>query len=84
MPPRRTKTTTPTPVPQVVLLDWRDSRHFKWDAPCVLCRKPTPLRSHADEPAHKTCAESWNAAHPGEVRFVSDPTPKRKGEDDHA
>jgi len=84
MTPRRTQTTTPAPVPQVTLLDWHDSSHFRWDAPCVLCQKPTPLRSHAGEAAHKTCAESWNATHPGEVRFVSDPKPKRKSEDDHA
>ncbi|WP_415940010.1 hypothetical protein [Streptomyces sp. 039-1] len=59
------------------LLDWRDGRHFDhWqDLPCVLCDKPTPLRSHSAEPAHKTCAESWIAANPVEARhgrFASD------------
>ncbi|MFI2345493.1 BTAD domain-containing putative transcriptional regulator [Streptomyces sp. NPDC019443] len=44
---------------------------------------PSPLRSLAGEPAHKTCAESWNAAHPGEARLVSD-APKRKRDDTHA
>ncbi|MGW7673915.1 hypothetical protein ACWGJX_43675 [Streptomyces sp. NPDC054775] len=68
------------------LLDWRDSSHFRWDAPCTLCRTPTPLRSHADEPVHKACAEAWLADHPVEARlgrFVSDPQPKRH-DDDHA
>ncbi|MGW4987951.1 hypothetical protein ACWEQ3_09930 [Streptomyces mirabilis] len=52
------------------LLDWRDSRHFDrfQDRPCALCAKPTPLRSHAGEPAHKVCAEEWNQAHPAEPR----------------
>ncbi|MFE7758307.1 hypothetical protein [Streptomyces sp. NPDC057429] len=78
---RRPKATIQAPI---VLLDWRDSSHFRRDAPCVLCRKPTPLRSHDGEAAHKTCAETWNAAHPGEVRFVSDAQSKRRGDDDHA
>ncbi|MCX5055078.1 hypothetical protein [Streptomyces sp. NBC_00474] len=57
------------------LLDWRNSLHYQRHAPCVLCRRPTPPRSHAGEAAHKTCAEVWIAAHPDESRsgrFVSD------------
>lgn len=73
-----------------VLLNWRDSSHFRWDEPCVLCEKPTPLRSHDGEAVHKKCAESWNAAHPekaSEGRFVSDPEPRSRTRDasgDHA
>jgi hypothetical protein len=69
------------------LLDWRDGSHFRWDAPCTLCGKPTPLRSHTGEPVHKTCAEAWIAANPAEAllgRFVSDPQAKRRTDDDHA
>lgn len=79
----------PGPVPEPgSLLDWRDGRHYRRDAPCTLCGAPTPLRSHADEPVHKTCAEAWIAAHPTESRlgrFTSDPRPKKKtSDDDHA
>lgn len=49
----------------------------------MLCRKTTPLRSHAGEAVHKTCAELWNARNPGETRFVSDP-PKSGKSNDHA
>ncbi|MFC8174976.1 hypothetical protein [Streptomyces sp. NPDC057325] len=78
----------PRPVPvqptaPVQLLNWRHSSHFGPPAPCVLCGTTTPLRSHAKEPAHKVCAELWNAAHPGEPRFVSDP-PKGGQTTDHA
>jgi hypothetical protein len=70
------------------LLDWRDSHHYHWtDAPCVLCRTPTRLRSHAGEAVHKTCAEAWIAANPTESRlgrFASDPRSKRRDDDDHA
>lgn len=66
------------------LLDWRDGRHFTSPAPCVLCRTATPLRSHTGEAVHKTCAEAWNAANPGEARFVSDAQPQRKRDDGHA
>lgn len=55
-------------------MDWRDTSHFRFDAPYG---KPTPLRSHIGEPSHKVCAKAWNAEHPGETRFVSDP-PRRK------
>ncbi|MGW5679314.1 hypothetical protein ACWEV4_30255 [Streptomyces sp. NPDC003860] len=71
------------PVVPVQLLDWHDGRHFAWPEQCVLCRKTTPLRSHDGEAVHKTCAELWNAAHPGETRFVSDP-PKSGKSKDHA
>lgn len=67
----------------VQLLNWRHYAHFGPPAPCVLCGTTTPLRSHAKEPVHKVCAEFWNAAHPGEMRFVSDP-PKGGGTTDHA
>ena len=57
-------------------LDWRDARHYAHrDLPCVLCSKPTPLRSHTREAVHKTCAEAWSEANPAEVRFVTD-TPR--------
>ncbi|MFD5820237.1 hypothetical protein [Streptomyces sp. NPDC127038] len=64
------------------LLDWRDSRHFDhWqDKPCVLCDKPTPMRSHAGEAVHKACAEDWITDNPTEARafgrFASDTRPK--------
>ncbi|SCF79633.1 hypothetical protein [Streptomyces sp. Ncost-T10-10d] len=53
------------------LLDWRDSRHFDphRDLPCVLCRRPTPMRSHDREPVHKVCAEAWCDQHPESNRF---------------
>ncbi|WUW26994.1 hypothetical protein OG521_39790 (plasmid) [Streptomyces sp. NBC_01463] len=52
--------------------------------PCTLCRKPTPLRSHAGEAVHKVCAERWNSRHPGAGRFVSDAQARRrKHDDDH-
>ncbi|MFI6125360.1 hypothetical protein ACIBCU_37560 [Streptomyces sp. NPDC051064] len=69
---------------QPVLLAWRASLQFRRDAPCVLCRKPTPLRSHAGEAVHKVCAEDWNTRHPGEARFGSDARPRRRTDDDHA
>ncbi|MGW2612824.1 hypothetical protein ACWC4A_52555 [Streptomyces mirabilis] len=70
------------------LLDWRDRRHFDhWqDLPCVLCGASTPMRSHADEPVHKVCAEEWITAHPVEARlgrFASDQA-KATGKGDHA
>lgn len=71
------------------LLDWRDAQHFdRWqDRPCALCDQPTPMRSHAGEPVHKSCAESWLAAHPTEARlgrFASDVQAGRRRGDDHA
>ncbi|RPK78197.1 hypothetical protein [Streptomyces sp. ADI98-10] len=71
------------------LLDWRDASHFdRWqDHPCALCGHPTPMRSHAGEPVHKCCAESWIAANPVEARqgrFASDSQPKSRHEDNHA
>ncbi|MEV6383124.1 hypothetical protein AB0M31_27400 [Streptomyces sp. NPDC051773] len=71
------------------LLDWRDSQHFdRWqDRPCVLCDKPTPMRSHSGEPVHKACAEDWITANPVEARlgrFASDIQPNRQRDDDHA
>ncbi|MFJ8351494.1 hypothetical protein ACIQ9J_35105 [Streptomyces sp. NPDC094153] len=71
------------------LLDWRDGRHFdhRGNRPCVLCGRPTPMRSHYGEPVHKTCAEDWIAAHPTEARlgrFASDTRSTARGGDDHA
>ena len=71
------------------LLDWRDARHFdRWqDRPCALCGALTPMRSHADEPVHKTCAEAWITANPTEARrgrFASDLQAKRRRADTHA
>ncbi|MDT0347492.1 hypothetical protein [Streptomyces litchfieldiae] len=58
----------------MALLNWRDAKHFdhSGDKPCVLCHKPTPLRSDRGKPVHKVCAESWLETHPqpaaGEVQ----------------
>ena len=64
----------------MTLLVWRSGEHFDHfrDLPCVLCGKPTPLRSHADEPVHKVCAEQWTAEQPDSRRFCSDDTPSRQ------
>ncbi len=47
------------------LFDWRDGKHYDHtgDRPCVLCGRPTPLRSDAGKPVHKVCAEHWTHAH---------------------
>jgi hypothetical protein len=52
-------------VTAVAFLDWRDAKHFdhSGDQPCVICDKPTPLRSDRGKPAHKVCAEAWIDAH---------------------
>jgi len=49
----------------VRLLVWREALHFDRfeDLLCVLCGGRTPMRSHADEPVHKVCAEQWNYTH---------------------
>ncbi|WP_405722191.1 hypothetical protein OG298_20710 [Streptomyces sp. NBC_01005] len=49
----------------MALLDWSDKKHFDptGDKPCVLCDKPTPLRSDRGKPVHKVCAEEWIDAH---------------------
>ncbi|MFE9630576.1 hypothetical protein [Streptomyces sp. NPDC006463] len=51
-------------------LNWGDASHYDRTRtlPCVLCDKPTPLRSHASEPVHKVCAEDWNAGNPDQPR----------------
>ncbi|MFE5513991.1 hypothetical protein ACFQ9J_26005 [Streptomyces sp. NPDC056529] len=72
---------TRPPTMPVRLLDRHDASHFARSERCVLCGSTTPLRSHDGEPVHKTCAESWNAEHPGEIRFVSDPLKSGKGRD---
>ncbi|MFJ3499799.1 hypothetical protein [Streptomyces sp. NPDC090135] len=61
------------------LLDWGDASHFEQarNRACHLCGKPTPMRSHAGEPAHKVCAELWNATHPDEARRYTVPTKAR-------
>ncbi|WP_331759903.1 hypothetical protein [Streptomyces anulatus] len=69
------------------LLDWRDSQHFdrRQAQPCALCQQPT--RSHAQEPVHKACAESWIAANSVEARrgrFASDSQPRRRHESNQA
>lgn len=63
-------------------LVWRDHRHYdhRGDRPCVLCGRPTPLRSHKGEPAHKVCAEAWLAQNPGNLRFVSDASSRTRRE----
>ncbi|MEV6245241.1 hypothetical protein AB0M38_03425 [Streptomyces sp. NPDC051742] len=61
------------------LLDWGDATHFDpaRNRACHLCGRPTPMRSHAGEPAHKVCAEAWNATHPDEARRYTVPTKAR-------
>ncbi len=61
------------------VLDWGDRSHFDRtrDRPCCLCGRPTPMRSHAGEPVHKVCAETWNDTHPTESRRYTLPTRKR-------
>ena len=53
---RRAQRSQPRPAADVVFLDWRDRCHYdhSGDRPCALCGRPTPLRSHDGEPAHKT------------------------------
>jgi hypothetical protein len=53
-------------VTAVALLDWRSPKHFDafGDKPCVMCDKPTPLRSDRGKPVHKVCAEEWIDQHP--------------------
>ncbi|MEU0360038.1 hypothetical protein [Streptomyces cyaneofuscatus] len=90
----RTRNKKPAVEPGLVpvpgnLLDWRDGSHFdRWeDRPCALCDQPTPMRSHAGEPVHKSCAEAWIAANPTEARlgrFASDAQAGRRRGDDHA
>ncbi|QMU79814.1 hypothetical protein GXW83_33065 [Streptacidiphilus sp. PB12-B1b] len=49
----------------MALLNWRDSSHWSdAPAPCVLCDKPTNLRSDRGKPVHKVCAEDWTSTHP--------------------
>ncbi|MER7983366.1 hypothetical protein [Streptomyces sp. NPDC095817] len=72
-----------------LLLDWRHHRHWdRWqERPCALCRRPTYMRSHVGEAAHKTCAEAWISNHPAEARkgrFASDKTKSSNSTDDHA
>ncbi|MFG3045463.1 hypothetical protein ACGFZR_11120 [Streptomyces sp. NPDC048241] len=49
----------------MAFLNWRSSDHWDstGDKPCVLCTKPTPLRSERGKPVHKVCAEEWIDAH---------------------
>ncbi|MFD7942372.1 hypothetical protein [Streptomyces sp. NPDC059744] len=50
----------------MALLNWSSPKHFDptGDKPCVLCDKPTPLRSDRGKPVHKVCAEEWIDNHP--------------------
>ncbi|MEV0956687.1 hypothetical protein AB0I97_12465 [Streptomyces sp. NPDC049951] len=50
----------------MALLDWSDKKHYDptGDKACVLCDKPTPLRSDRGKPVHKVCAEDWIDNHP--------------------
>ncbi|MDI5968630.1 hypothetical protein POF50_004595 [Streptomyces sp. SL13] len=52
-------------MPPAPLFDWHDSRHYDRtaDKPCVLCGRPTPLRSDNGKPVHKVCAEQWTHTH---------------------
>lgn len=49
----------------MALLNWRSAEHYDHtgDKPCVICARPTPLRSDRGKPVHKVCAEQWNDAH---------------------
>ncbi|MFF7367405.1 hypothetical protein [Streptomyces tricolor] len=49
----------------MALLYWRLTEHFDHggDKPCVICARPTPLRSDRGKPVHKVCAEEWIDAH---------------------
>ena len=59
-------------------LDWHEAHHYTGGGRCVLCRCNTVLQSHSGEKVCKVCAEAWNAEHPGETRFVSDPPRSRR------
>ncbi|URM91529.1 hypothetical protein LUW75_17840 [Streptomyces sp. MRC013] len=50
----------------MALLNWRSADHYdhSGDKPCVICTRPTPLRSDRGKPVHKVCAEQWNDTHP--------------------
>jgi hypothetical protein len=52
----------------MALLNWRSADHYDHtgDQPCVICTKPTPLRSDRGKPVHKVCAEEWIDRHPPE------------------
>ncbi|NEA82726.1 hypothetical protein G3I30_27550 [Actinospica acidiphila] len=58
----------------VGVLNWTSSQHYdhNGDCPCTQCGKPTPMRSHDGEPAHKVCAEDWNDRNPGAPRHQHD------------
>jgi hypothetical protein len=44
---------------ELVLLDWRDPRHWAWEPrECRYCGAPTHLRDSKKKPAHKVCAET--------------------------
>ncbi|MET9961466.1 hypothetical protein ABZ128_20825 [Streptomyces sp. NPDC006326] len=64
-------------------LNWDDASHYDRtrDLPCVLCGRPTPLRSHASEPVHKVCAEDWNADNADQPRRYTLPV-KDQPQDD--
>ncbi|MCP9988087.1 hypothetical protein LUX01_16760 [Streptomyces sudanensis] len=49
----------------MALLNWRSANHYDHtgDQPCVICTRPTPLRSDRGKPVHKVCAEQWNDTH---------------------
>ncbi|MFG2941751.1 hypothetical protein [Streptomyces sp. NPDC048282] len=49
----------------MTVLDWSSPDHFDptGDKPCVICEKPTPLRSDRGKPCHKVCAEEWIDTH---------------------
>ncbi|TGB09786.1 hypothetical protein [Streptomyces sp. MZ04] len=54
-------------------LDWSGPGHWGDDEPCVLCRRPTPLRSDAGKPCHKVCAEEWYEKHPDKWAEICPP-----------
>jgi hypothetical protein len=49
---------------QRICLNWHNATVAREAKPCVLCGKPTILRSpDKGVPCHKTCAEKWLETH---------------------
>ncbi len=60
---------------------------MRQDRHCLLCDKPTPMRSRYGEPVHKASAEDRIAANPVEARlgrFASDLQPEHRHDDNQA
>lgn len=46
-----------------VTLDHRGSTAAQYRAPCVICHRPTILRSPRGKPCHWSCAVAWVNEH---------------------